>query len=59
MVGGLSDFAAGNRAKVVRQSGGTTVECLVRIEDLLVDGDLSQNVKLAPGDIIVVPQARF
>jgi polysaccharide export outer membrane protein len=58
-VGGLGDFAAGNRSKIVRQTGGLTTECRVRIVDLIEGGDLSQNAKLYPGDVIIVPQARF
>ena len=58
-VGGLDDFAAGNRSKVVRQLGGEASECRVRIADLLHDGDMSQNINLYPGDVIIVPQARF
>ena len=58
-VGGLDDFAAGNRSKIVRQTAGSSAECRVRISDLLENGDLSQNANLYPGDVIIVPQARF
>ena len=58
-VGGLDDFAAGNRSKIVRQIDGESVECKVRISDLMKDGDIEQNVFLYPGDVIVVPQSRF
>ena len=58
-VGGLDAFAAGNRAKLVRQVDGAPVECRVKLKDLLTDGDISQNVALFPGDVIIVPQARF
>lgn len=58
-VGGLSDFAAGNRAKVIRQSGGKAVEIKVRVEDLLQDGDISQNIPLLPGDVVVIPESFF
>lgn len=58
-VGGLDDYAAGNRAKLVRQVDGESIECGVRLKDLLTDGDTSQNVSLYPGDVIIVPQARF
>ena len=58
-VGGLDEFAAGNRSKIVRQSEGRATECRVRIKDLMVDGDVSQNVRIYPGDVIIVPQARF
>ena len=55
----LDPFAAGNRAKLVRQIDGSPVECRIRLKDLLTDGDISQNVALFPGDVIIVPAARF
>lgn len=58
-VGGLGDFAAGNRTKLVRQVDGVSVECRVKLNNLLTDGDISQNIALYPGDVIIVPQARF
>ncbi len=59
-VGGLSQFAAGNRGKLVRQSkSGETVETAVRIERLLKRGKLQENVLLEPGDLIIVPESRF
>ena len=57
-VGGLSEFAAGNRAKVVRLATGGQVECRVRIKALL-DGDMSQNILVFPGDVLVVPETRL
>ncbi|MBX5461120.1 MAG: polysaccharide biosynthesis/export family protein [Steroidobacteraceae bacterium] len=61
-VGGLSQFAAGNRAKVVRQDRNnprTTKEIPVRLSDLLNKGDMRQNIVMQPGDVLVVPQSRF
>ena len=58
-VGGLGEFAAGNRAKIVRTTGGKQTEIKVRLVDLLNKGDMSQNQALKPGDVIVVPQSRF
>ncbi len=58
-VGGLTDFAAGNRAKVVREVGGKQKEIRVRLGNLLNDGDMSQNIALRPGDVLLVPQSRF
>ena len=59
-VGGLGEFAAGNRSRIVRNSpAGETTECRVRLSDLVQDGDVSQNVRVLPGDVIVVPEARF
>ena len=57
--GGLAQFAAGNRAKIVRTEGGKEKEIRVRIDDLFNKGDLSQNLALKPGDVLVVPQSRF
>lgn len=58
-VGGLSTFAAGNRAKLVRADGGGQKEFKIRLSDLVNKGDLSQNLALRPGDVIVVPESRF
>jgi polysaccharide biosynthesis/export protein len=58
-VGGLGEFAAGNRAKIVRTTAGKQTEIKVRLVDLLNKGDMSQNQALKPGDVIVVPQSRF
>ncbi|MEO0575373.1 MAG: XrtA/PEP-CTERM system exopolysaccharide export protein [Pseudomonadota bacterium] len=57
-VGGLGEFAAGNRANLVRQTGDRQVECRVRIADL-VNGRLDENIKVYPGDVLVVPESRF
>jgi polysaccharide export outer membrane protein len=59
-VGGLSDFAAGNRAKIVRKTeNGGQEEIKVRLDDLLEDGDLSQDLAVKPGDVLVIPESRF
>lgn len=58
-VGGLAEFAAGNRAKLVRRQGGSDLVLPVRIDDLLDDGDVSQNFRVAPGDILIIPESRF
>lgn len=59
-VGGLSDYAAGNRAKIVRENpGGKPTEIKVRLRDLLDKGDLRQNVPMRPGDVLVIPESRF
>lgn len=57
-VGGLSEFAAGNRADVVRTVGGEQVKCRVNIDDLL-KGEITQNINMYPGDMLVVPETRF
>jgi polysaccharide biosynthesis/export protein len=56
---GLTRFAAGNRAVLVRREPGRTKDFNVRLDDLLNDGDVSQNVAMQPGDILFVPQAWF
>ena len=58
-VGGLTDFAAGNRAKVVRTVDGKQQDIKVRLDHLLEKGDMSQNITLRPGDVLLVPQSRF
>jgi polysaccharide biosynthesis/export protein len=57
--GGLTDFAAGNRAKIVRTGGAKSEEVKVRLGDLVNKGDMSQNLPLQPGDVLVVPESRF
>ena len=57
-VGGIGDFAAGNRSDIVRQVGGEQFKCRVRVKDLL-EGDLSQNIDIYPGDMLVVPETRL
>ena len=58
-VGGLTEFAAGNKARLVRTVEGEQRETVVRLEDLIKDGDIGANVKLAPGDILIIPEAWF
>lgn len=58
-VGGLGPFAAGNRAKLVRRTADGPVEINVRLDDLLNAGDMRQNVMIQPGDVIIIPEARF
>jgi len=57
-VGGLSPFAAGNRAKLIRGGEGGR-EVRLRLADLVNKGDLKQNLPLQAGDVIVVPESRF
>ncbi|QDX25532.1 polysaccharide export protein [Sphingomonas suaedae] len=60
-VGGLSEFAAGNRARLVRfdKNGGRQREYRLRLSDLLKNGDTSANVRLEPGDVIIIPESMF
>jgi len=58
-VGGLGEFAAGNRAKIVRSEGGKQSEIKVRLDDLLNDGDVKLNMPMRPGDVLIIPESRF
>jgi len=58
-VGGLTEFAAGNRSKLVRNMDGKSDEQRVRLDDLLNKGDLGENLEVKPGDVIVIPEAVF
>ncbi len=58
-VGGLAEFAAGNRAVIVRQEGGKQLRIPVRLQDLIDDGDIGANVQMRPGDILIIPESRF
>lgn len=57
--GGLGNFAAGNRARIVRVENGHQTEIRVRLGQLVDKGDMSQNVALRAGDVLVVPETRF
>jgi polysaccharide export outer membrane protein len=57
--GGLTEFADGNNTTLVRTEGGEQKEYRVRLDDLLEDGDISANVALLPGDILIVPETFF
>jgi polysaccharide export outer membrane protein len=56
---GLSEFASGDRAKLVRRVNGALQETPVRLNRLVNRGDLSQNFALLPGDVLIIPEARF
>jgi polysaccharide export outer membrane protein len=58
-VGGLGEFAAGNRARLVRTVDGKSVSIPVRLTDLLNSGDLKANVQMRPGDVVIIPESRF
>jgi polysaccharide export outer membrane protein len=57
-VGGLTDFAAGNDATILRTSDGGK-QYSVRLKDLIRRGDISANVEMRPGDILIIPQSLF
>ncbi len=58
-VGGLTEFAAGNKSSITRIIDGNQIQSRVRLEDLVVDGDISANVMMRPGDILIIPEAWF
>ena len=58
-VGGITDFAAGNRASVTRLVKGKQKSYRLLLDDLLRDGNMKANVKIQPGDLIVIPEAWF
>jgi polysaccharide export outer membrane protein len=57
--GGVTDFADGNNATLVRVVDGEQKEFRVRLDDLIRDGDISANVDMRPGDIVIIPEAWF
>jgi polysaccharide export outer membrane protein len=57
-VGGLTDYAAGNRAVLVRNAEGGKQYAL-RLNDLIRKGDISANVEMLPGDIVIIPESTF
>lgn len=60
-VGGLNQYAAGNKAKLVRydRSTGRQVEYALKLNDLLRRGESKANVRLEPGDVIIIPESMF
>lgn len=58
-VGGLTDFAAGNRASIVRTVDGKQQQLRVRLESLIRDGDITANVEMLPGDVLIIPESYF
>lgn len=58
-VGGLTEFAAGNKATIVRNVNGKTTQYRVRLDDLIRDGDISANSRMMPGDVLIIPESWF
>lgn len=57
---GLTKFASGNRAKIIRiDPDGKQQIIKVRLSDLIKDGDITQNIEMSPGDTLIVPQSWF
>ena len=58
-VGGLAEFAAGNRAKIIRKVNGESVEIRVKLDDLLNEGNIEENIRMLPGDVLIIPESFF
>lgn len=58
-VGGLGEFAAGNKAKLIRTVDGVTTEYRIRLNDLLNKGEIEHNVEIRPGDVLIIPESFF
>jgi polysaccharide export outer membrane protein len=58
-VGGVTEFADGNRAVLVRFESGEQQKHTVRLRDLIEDADLTANVDMRPGDILLIPESWF
>jgi polysaccharide export outer membrane protein len=58
-VGGLTEFADGNKASIVRNENGVTQQYRVKLDDLIRDGDISANVEMLPGDVLIIPETWF
>jgi polysaccharide export outer membrane protein len=59
MTKGLTRYAAGNRAIIIRRNGDKQDTIHVRLSDLMKDGDIGQNVEMQPGDTLIIPQTWF
>lgn len=58
-VGGLSNFAAGNRARIIRTINGKQTEIKLRLSALVNGGDMRSNLPLKAGDVLIIPESRF
>ncbi len=58
-VGGLTEFASGNNAKIIRKINGANTEIPARLNDLIKSGDISANRVMHPGDILIIPESWF
>jgi polysaccharide export outer membrane protein len=59
IIGQIGWYADGNRASIIRNVNGKPQRFGVRMDDLVEDADMSLNVKIMPGDILVIPEAFF
>jgi polysaccharide export outer membrane protein len=58
-VGGLAEFAAGNRAYIIRREGDRELKIPVKLNSLLNNGEISANIPMRPGDVLIIPESRF
>ncbi len=58
-VGGMTNYAAGNRAKLIRTVNGKQTEIKLKLDSLVNKGDMKQNLPLRPGDVLVIPETLF
>ena len=58
-VGGITDFASGNKASIIRTVNGKQQNFGVRLNDLIKQGDISANTPMRPGDVLVIPESFF
>lgn len=58
-VGGITDFASGNKASIIRMVSGKQERFGVRLNDLVKQGDISANTPMRPGDVLVIPESFF
>ncbi len=58
-VGGMTEFASGNNSVLVRIENGRQVSYGLRLDDLLKDGDISANLAMMPGDIVIISESWF
>jgi len=56
-VGGLTEFAAGDKATLVRIEDGKQREYRLKIDSLIRDGEIDKNVKILPGDVLIIPES--
>jgi polysaccharide export outer membrane protein len=58
-IGGMGQYADGNRASIIRNIDGEPQHFGIRIDDLVDNSDLTANIKILPGDIIIIPESFF
>ena len=59
VVGGMTEYAAGNKSVLVRLENGQQVSYSLRLDDLVKDGDISANMAMKPGDILIISESWF